>query len=157
MSNLNAQAEAAVASLIESDESQLYEQLGIRSRAIEQNPAVAGSFDPLVTFDAAAMGPIEDVRNLGKRIFRRWENEAFGLACGKRPDEAADRKAIGEAFGIGVTTVAALITTALVNAFGLAPAIAAVIAAIIVKRFFRPAYQEFCEFWGERLSAEASS
>jgi hypothetical protein len=157
MSNLNAQAEAAVASLIESDESQLYEQLGIRARAIEQNPAVAGSFDPPVTFDAAAMGPIEDIRNLGIRIFRRWEKEAYGLACGKSADEAADRKAIGEAFGIGVTAVAALITTALVNAFGLAPAIAAVIAAIIVKRFFRPAYQEFCEFWGERLSAEASS
>jgi hypothetical protein len=157
MSTLSAQAEVAIASLIESDESQLYEQLGIRSKAIEENPEVAGNFDPLLTFDAAAMGPLEDIRKLGQRIFRRWEKEAYILVCGTSAGEEADRKAISDAFGIGATTVATFIATGLINTFGLAPAIASVIAVIIIKRFFHPAYQEFCAVWSERLSGSMSS
>jgi biopolymer transport protein ExbB/TolQ len=48
--------------------------------------------------------------------------------------------------------VAAYLATALVATFGLAPAIAAAIAAIVVRRFFKPAYQEFCKAWSERIA-----
>jgi hypothetical protein len=151
MSVLSQEAEPAVALLIQSDESQLYEQLGIRASAIERRPELAGSFDPPVTFDEVAMGPLDSVRELGLRIFRRWESSAYGLACGQGADDEDDRKSLTDTFGVNSTTVAAFMAALLVSHFGLAPAIAAVIAAIIVKRFFRPAYEEFCAVWGERV------
>lgn len=152
MSVLLEEAEAAVALLIESDESQLYEQLGIRVKAIEQNPEIAGSFDPSITYDQVAMGPLDSVRNLGWRICQRWERSAYDLVCGTSVTDEGDRKSVADSFGINGTAVAALMATLLVSHFGVAPAIAAVIGAIIVKRFFRPAYQEFCAFWGERIT-----
>jgi hypothetical protein len=79
--------------------------------------------------------------------------EAFGLVCGTGSGDGGDRKKLAEAFGVGGTAVAALITAGLASTFGLAPAIAAVIAAIVVKRFLRPAYEEFCVVWGDRLAA----
>ena len=48
--------------LLLATEDQLYEQLGIRAKAIAEDPAIAGSFEPDVTYDGAAMGPLDDVR-----------------------------------------------------------------------------------------------
>lgn len=152
MSSIREDAHSAVASLVESDESQLYEQLGIRVTAIEQRPEIAGSFSPPIVFDEVAMGSLDSLRDLGRRIFQRWERSAFDLVCGTTLSDEGDRKTLADAFGVNSTAAAALMATLLVGHFGVAPAIAAVIAAIVVKRFFRPAYQEFCTFWSERIS-----
>ena len=151
MPELTKQAESAVANLLESDEDQLYEQLGIVAQAMGSNPSVSASFQPEVTYTEAAMGPMDDVRELGKRIFRRWNKEAHKLVCGSEDIDEKDRDKLRQAFGFGEVTVAGVLTGLLVTQFGLAPAIAAVLAALIAKRFFRPAYDEFCEFWKEKL------
>jgi hypothetical protein len=151
MSVLSTEAELAVALLMESDVPQLYEELGIRTAAIEQEPALAGSFAPTVIYDAVAMGPLDGVRELGRRIFARWESSAYTLVCGTAANDEEDRKSLAGAFGVNSTTVAAFMAALLVSHFGLAPAIAAVIATIVVKRFFRPAFEEFCTVWGERI------
>jgi hypothetical protein len=39
----------------------------------------------------------------------------------------------------------------LVGHLAIAPAIATVIAVILVKRFLTPAYSVFCEMWNEHL------
>ena len=151
------QVQTAVEALLESDETQLYEQLGIRVTAMTQEPALAGDYSPDLRSEELAMGPLEDLRKLGQRIYGRWEKETYSMVCGQSTEDAADRKSIVDAFGIGGTAVAAYLATALVSTFGLAPAIAAVIAALVVRRFFRPAYQEFCGAWSERLSAGTPS
>jgi hypothetical protein len=156
MSVILEEAESAVSLLLESNEPQLYEQLGIRIKAIEQNPEIAGSFQPALTYSEVAMGPLDSVRDLGQRICRRWEKSAFDLVCGTSSADEQERKSVADAFGINGTAVAALMATLLVSHFGLAPAIAAVIAAIVVKRFFRPAYQEFCAFWGTRIAGPSA-
>lgn len=153
MDELTRQAEPAVASLLESDEDQLFEQLGIRAQAIRANPAVSASFQPAVVYEATTMGVMEDVRDLGRRIFRRWNREAHKLVCGGEDMDKEDREKLAAAFGLGDAAVAGVIASLMVSSFGVAPAIATVIAALVIKRFFRPAYDEFCDFWKEKLPA----
>jgi hypothetical protein len=112
--------------LLQASEEQLYEQLGIHAKAIAANPAVAGSFEPPVTYDGGAMGPLDDVREFGRRLFRRWNREAWELACSDKED--SDRKKRLEAFGSGQAAFAATLSGLLVAHFGLAPALAAVVA-----------------------------
>ena len=150
MSALGDDLEPAVDELLLENEDELFEQLGRRVQAIEGPSALGDQFDSEVSFDPSGAG--EALRQLGARIYQRWEREAFGLVCGTGSGDEGDRKELSEAFGVGGTAVAAMITAGLASTFGLAPAIAAVIAAIVVKRFLRPAYEEFCVVWGERLA-----
>ncbi|MDR6508072.1 hypothetical protein [Arthrobacter oryzae] len=152
MSTLSDQAEPAVAALLESDEEQLYEQLGLITKAIETDPIVAGSFGPKVTYDGEAMGPLDALRDLGVRIWKRWEKEAYGLVCGDGELDKKDRESILTAFGFGGVAVASYMAATLVTGFGIAPAIAAVVVAIVIKRFLRPTADEFCAVWKENLS-----
>jgi hypothetical protein len=152
MNTISAQAESAVERLLKADEEQLYEQLGMRAKAIEKDPSIAGSFDPQVIYDQAQMGLKDDILELGHRLFRRWNAEAYNLVCGSEEKDTKDRENLTKAFGVSDAAVAAILSATLVTTFGLAPAIAAVIAAIIVKRFCRPAYEEFCRVWQKHIS-----
>jgi hypothetical protein len=152
MQSLATKAEPAVRQLLVADETQLYEQLGIRLKAIGADPTKAGSFEPEVTYDQAQMGFKEDVLDLGRRVFHRWAVEAHKLVCGTAADDLATRQDLATAFRIDEAAVAATLTAILVSQLGVAPALAAVVAAIACKRFFRPAYEEFCSAWGRGLS-----
>ena len=153
MNDLVQQTEPIVAELLRAEEDQLYSQLGIRAKALAVDPSIGGSFDPDVTYDEAEMGVLDDVREFGKRLFRRWNRELNELICGSDPDGREERMQLARALGIGDTAAAAYISVLLVTSFGLAPALAAVAAAIIIKRFFRPALEEFCSAWQARLDA----
>ena len=151
MAELAEQAEPAVKKLLKADEDQLYETLGIRAKAMEEDPAIASSFEPQVTYDQARMGLKEDVLEFGQRLFNRWNAEAHKLMCGSGPEDQNDRQDLLDAFGADETAVAAVLAGLLVTQLGLAPAIAGVLAALLVKRFFRPAYEEFCRVWERNL------
>jgi hypothetical protein len=151
MSDLARQAQAAAQKLLTADETQLYEALGLRARAIAEDPTKAGSFEPQVTYDQAVMGLSDDLLRLGRRLFRRWNAEAYKLVCGADPEDQQDRKQLAGSFGVGDAVVAGLVTSLLVTNLGMAPALATVVAALAVKRFFRPGYEEFCEVWRKNL------
>jgi hypothetical protein len=150
MTDVRSQAEAAMRDLLQSDEEQLFEELGMRTQAIAQDITKAGSFEPQVVYTEAEMGLKETLGKIGRRLFRRWNREAYELLCGADADDQGQRKELAGAIGVGDVAVAAALTSALVY-LGAAPALAAVIAAIIIKRFFAPTYQEFCEIWKESL------
>jgi hypothetical protein len=151
MEKMEKLAEPSVKKLLKSDEDQLYQQLGMRSKALAQDPTLAGSFDIKVMYDGAAMGPMEDVIAFGKRIFNIWTVQANKLVCGTEAEDSADRKKLVDALGIGETAVAVALAAIIVTHLGLAPVLAAVIAAIIIKRFFNPVYKEFCTAWTSNL------
>ncbi len=151
MNELTKQAEPAVTKLLKAEDDQLYEQLGIRARGMAIDPATAGSFDSSVTYDAAQMGLKDDVREFGKRLFRRWNKEAHQLVCGGGEGESKDRDDLLKAFGVSESMVAATMAALLVSSLGVAPAIAAVIAALAVRRFFKPGYEEFCAVWAKHV------
>ena len=157
MSDLTKQAEPIVKQLLKAEETQLYEQLGIRELAIEKDPTKADSFDPQVTYDQAQMGIKEDVQQLGIRIFERWNVEAYKLICGADAEDSQDREELLKAFGISEVAVAATLSALLVTNLGISAAIAAVVAALLIKRFFRPAQEEFCRVWKKNLPEQLAS
>jgi len=155
MSQLAQQAQPAVEKLLQAEENQLYEQLGILAKAMAEDPTKGSSFAPEVTYDQAQMGLKEDVREFGERLFRRLNKEAYKLMCGSDPDDQQARKGLLDAFGVSDVAVAAALSGLIVTQLGVAPAIAAVVAALIVKRFFRPTYEELCALWKKHLPKEA--
>jgi hypothetical protein len=154
MAKIEQLAQQAERNLLQNDEEQLFELLGIRARAMADDLSVAGSFEPRVVHNSTTMGPLDGVRALGRRIFNRWNVEAHKLICGGEIDDKEDREKLQNAFGMGDVTVAAVVSALLVTYFGLAPAIAAVIAAILAKRFLKPSYDEFCQYWKENLPSK---
>ena len=152
MANFSTQAEAAAKALLKADEGQLYEQLGMRVKAMAEDPSKAGSFDPDIVYDHAAMGVKDDIRELGQRVFKRWNKEAYQLVCGSEEEETKDREKLAKAIGVSDAAAAAVLSGMFVTTFGIAPAIAAVVAALVVKRFCRPAYEEFCQVWKKHIT-----
>lgn len=151
MSDFTVQSELLIKKLLKSDETQLYETLGIREKAIELNPEKGNSIDPQVTYNQAQMGAKEDVLELGRNIFDRWALETYKLACGAEDSDLEDRKSLVTASGVSEVAIASAITGLLITQLAVPAALAPVIAAIAVKRFFRPAYEEFCQVWKKRL------
>lgn len=156
-SELNIQAKLAVEDLLRADEEQLYELIGIRSRAISEDLSLNGTFKPSVQYKGSEMGPLDDLQIFGKRMFMRLEKEMYNLFCGSSVEDDEARNKLADAFNVGPTEVAAVMAILLVTHVGLSPAIAPVIAALAVKRFLEPVYEEFCLIWGERLSETDNS
>jgi hypothetical protein len=146
MSDLANQAEPIVKKLLKAEESQLYEQLGIQAE-----PEKASSLEPQVIYSQAQMGAKEEVLELGKNIFDRWAVEAYKLACGSEDEDLEDRKQLITATGVSEVAIASAIAGLLISQLAVPAALAPVIAAIAVKRFFRPAYGEFCKIWKKNL------
>ena len=152
MSDLAQQAEPAIKDLLNSDEGALFTTLGIRALAMQGDTALGSSFAPGVTHDESMMGPLTEVRKYGERIFGRVNAEAYKLICGTDPEDAEDRKKLLDVFNLGGDRIAAIIAGLLVAQLGLAPAVAAVVAVIIFKRFLaKDAYQASCDFWKSKL------
>lgn len=154
MSDLTKQAESSIAKLMQSDEDQLYEELGMRAKGLAQDPSKAGFFAPQITYNMKAMGPMDEIRKFGRRLFNRWLVEAYKLLCGSELANKEDRQELVKAVAADSTTFGAVVSALLISQLGLAPAIAAVVAALLVKRFFNPAYEEFCKMLGENLPKE---
>jgi hypothetical protein len=151
MSRAQEQAKTAVAKLLDAPDDQLFIELGLRKNAINFDPAVAGQYDPELSYDAEFAGPLDVLKEFGQRYFDKVNKQVYELVCGNSKDDAQDRSKLREAFGLDRTTFAAILAAALVSAFSWAPPIAAVVAAIAVKLFFRPGYEVACQLWKEKL------
>lgn len=157
MADLANQAQPAVSKLLQDSEDQLYTELGTRLTAIRLDPAVAGSFEPHIEFHVEAQGiTFEDVRDLGRRFFKQLSPAAYQVICGSDAEDTKERQKLDDAFSIGIDAVASSIAAVLVASLGLAPAIAAVFAAIVVKICWRAGYEAMCELWKSKLAPSAS-
>jgi hypothetical protein len=135
---------------LQSSEAEILETLGARSIAIWEKPEVAGSYEPVVPVaQIEAVG--ETLQELGRRIVRRLSRELYKLLCGTDPEDSSDRKKLADVLGLGEAAVAGALTGILVTGFGVAPAIATLVAVLIAKRIIAPTLDEFCKFWGEQL------
>jgi hypothetical protein len=140
----------AVEVLLQTEEQQLYEQLGLRSRLVEDDFSISGSITPGLREVDDELVSREDLAELGRRIFTEINVAAWQLLCGEEEADTEERKKLLGAFNVGQTSVAAYLTVGLIG-IGVSPFFAPVVAALAVKLFFKPTYQATCEFWKERL------
>lgn len=151
MSDLVNRARPAVDSLLDKDEEQLYQELGRRALAIQQDPSISGSFAPEINTQLEPLGALDDFKDFGQRFFKRVNKQSYQLICGTEAEDSEERENIISAFGIGKEAVAPAMAALLVVHMGLAPALAAVVAALILRLVFRNGYEAMCEVWKEKL------
>jgi hypothetical protein len=149
---LVSKAKSATDELLQSDVSQLYTTLQMRRELIASDPAAAGDFGVDATHAAADMGPdaLAALREFGARYFASVSEQVYGLICGSDADDAGLRNKLLSVF-TDKSTFAALLAGIIVTQIGLAPALAAVVAALVVKLFAAPAYSIMCDMWGRAL------
>jgi hypothetical protein len=149
MSQLTDKAQPAVEKLMEDTESQLYAELGRRSQLLQSEPEVLSDFD---LRSVQAQGAADDLIKAGERFFNRLSIQAYGVLCGEGPQDQAERQELIEAFAKGQQGIAAAIAGLLVANLAIAPAIATVVATLIVRKVAITAYETMCELWGKSLN-----
>jgi len=123
--------------------------LARQDEVIKGNPDAAQ--DPTLDPEYAGAGmPAEALRSIGKRILRTWNKALFDLICTEKDD--VQRKKLMDAFDLGETALIGAVAAALLTVTS--PAIAAAVAAIIVKKFLIPAGGVVCEVWEEAIEMD---
>lgn len=152
MTKLEEKANPAIKKLISKDEDQLYKELGMRQKVIAKDPYLMAGFDFDAKYDVVVMGPMDELRRFGEQLFKRYQVEAHKIFCPKEKGDKEDIDNLKKAIGIDDAAVAAVIAAAIVaSGVGIAPALAAVVAVLIVKHFLRPTYEEMCKVWEKNL------
>lgn len=131
------------------DDDILEAELGNRLKAAALTPGAGVEVNFAFTVEHLSLSG--DAAELGNRLYNRISREMHEMLCGANGD---DRDKIKKLIGLGDGVVAAL-TALMVSGFGLMPAIAAIIAALIARRFLTPAGDVLCEFWQSKLSRVA--
>ncbi len=140
----------AIKKALSADEGELLEILGSRLMAIDMEPSLAGSYDPILPY-AQPESFRETSQELGQRLVLRLSKELYQLLCGQNQDDVGDRQKIADALGLGEATIAATLASVLISGFGVAPAIATLVSVIVVKRIWAPTLEEACKLWEEKL------
>ena len=133
------------------DETTLLEQLGMRAKATLQGQTEGMGYSAEPKYDAQVMGVMDDVRTLGRRLLNRWSRELYKVMCGSETGDKQDRESLLKSIGATDVALAAAMTAVMVSSFAIAPAVATVIAALVVKRVLAPTGDEICKLWAEQL------
>ena len=125
----------------------------MRYRAVKEIPALKDNVEFEPEYEAQTMGPLDDIKAVGRKILNRWNKELYSLVCNKKGDDQKGRKAILDSLSLSETAVIGAVATTLLT-LGVAAAIAAPVAPLIVKRFIWPAKDELCEAWSEGIKMQ---
>lgn len=134
---------------IEASDDQLFEDLARFSLGtkLAEDLRTSGDVEPDIAVGFQAM---DDLRELGGRIFNRIASELYGVVCGSDQNDSAERKKILEASGLSEAAALALIAGLIGQMFGLGGAVCAAAAALILRRIIKPSGDEMCKFWKEK-------
>lgn len=159
-----AEVEALVQSLWELDDEQLEAQIGSQTQAIGDDVAGRGAkgVDPAsldsIDVNVAAKASI-DPRFLeaGRRLFERVNPLAYELMC--KPlggDDPETQKILDETIKENYTKAAGMLAPVLVSGLGLAPAVATLLATLIIKKVSKYLATGICETWENNIPKPAS-
>lgn len=154
-SNEYAARAASAEDLIQRQESDLFQLL---AATVSGSNTLVGSADDRfrteISSDDLVRSP--EALALGKRIFFRWSIAFHSFVCDSGGEDKELRTELASAiFGKG-GGAAAIIAGSLVAAFGLSPAIAALVAALLLKLIVAPAADELCSTWTKLNESKSS-
>ena len=135
------------------DDEALLVLIGMREKAISAEPALKDDPNLEVVYESSTMGPLDDLKRLGKRVASRWNKELFAIVCGNDRLDSKEREALLNSLNLGEAAVIAAVAGVLIG-LGVGAAIAAPLAPLIVRRFIWPAKDELCVAWRESIEAE---
>jgi hypothetical protein len=92
-----------------------------------------------------------DTLNFGQRLFKRLNAASYELLCKDPFDNGETLKKLGAALEESTATAAGLLAPVLVANLGLAPAVAAIVATLIVKTLSKAIADEICSTWKNNL------
>ena len=133
------------------NEEALFRQLGERIDILQSRPELTSEFDPKIPANYARRPTKDDAIELGRRVYVRWHRELYRFLCENDELNQSDRNRLFKALVGKEATSAAMIASLLVSSFGLSPAIAAIVGALVLRLFVASAGQTVCEFWKETL------
>ncbi|MCD8487587.1 MAG: hypothetical protein LRZ84_12845 [Desertifilum sp.] len=145
-----------VQQLAEVDEEALQIQLGKQAQRLAADLTESASIDSIDVEMLEAVprgGDTDKALELGQRLFKRLNAEAYDLMCGSDPfgDGGKTMQQIEAAYKGGSTQAAGVIAPILVASLGLAPAIAAIISTLIVQKFAKATGDTICGMWKESM------
>lgn len=135
------------------DDEALLVLIGMREKALSVEPARKDDPNLEVVYEGSTMGPLDDLKRLGKRVASRWNKELFAIVCGNERLDSKEREALLNSLNLGEAAVIAAVAGVLIG-LGVGAAIAAPLAPLIVRRFIWPAKDELCVAWRESIEAE---
>ncbi len=153
MPNFTEQAQEAVQGLQGQDEEELYRLLGTRLAQIEQNPQVAGYFTPPASF-AEPMGmSVQDMVALGRRAFGGVGKLGYEVVCGGGNAAAGGHmQQLMTTFGQDPVKVASTVALILGTTIGITPAVAGIVATIIVGKVAPQSLDSLCKVWQTKIA-----
>jgi glycosyltransferase A (GT-A) superfamily protein (DUF2064 family) len=158
-----AEVEVLVESLWELDEDQLQAQIGSRVQAIGDDVAGRGArgVDPAslesIDVNVAARASIDQTfLDAGRQLFDRVNPLTYELMCKPLGDDAETRKILDETINQNYTKAAGMLAPVLVSGVGLAPAVATLLATLIIKKIAKTGANAICETWEKSLAKPAS-
>jgi hypothetical protein len=158
-----AEVEVLVESLWELDEDQLEAQIGSHVQAIEDDVAGRGArgVDPAslesIDVNVAARASIDPgFLDAGRQLFDRLNPLVYQLMCKPLGDDPETQKILDETVNQNYTKAAGMLAPVLVSGVGLAPAVATLLATLIIKKVSKYLATGICETWEKSLAKPAS-
>ena len=141
-----------VQQLLELDEESLEAQLGLQV----QGTAKGLTLDS-IDLDAAARAPISpEVLAAGQQLLKRLNSGLYDLMCNPLGSDSETEKVLDEVINQNYVKAAGMLAPLLVSGLGLAPAIATLIATLVVKKIAKAGSEEICKSWKASLPTEES-
>jgi hypothetical protein len=145
------EARAAVANLADTDEDDLYRLLALRMKTLERDPAIAGQFAP-PTMAATELGiAMPDLHALGRKLFENIARSGQSIICGSDSEAGFHLQRLLSSVNMDITTVTAGVATLLVGQLAIAPAVAGIVAAIVVGKVAPNSVEALCAAWTKKL------
>src|SRR5918912_1006988 len=150
------QLERSLHDLVDMDDSELMIELGRRlvetEKEVQSHASLTMAQPTGPSLDKAELaGPLDFLGRTASLFLTRFNEQLYSLIC--NPNDP-DNPVIRTALESGTQSLGLVLGGVLVASFGWLPGIAAVIAAIILKRVVKVGYGATCEAWKEQLKPD---